>query len=97
MNQIKIFPKLKNIKVAINGHHLTHRNFVPYYKYIHQKDNCQKNTYKSMRYIDIDSVSRIFKYENKFPSQYFNDDESSESTDDEIDKLFQKNKDYLDD
>lgn len=67
--EIEIDPlTLKKIKVdkcvyrgCINGHHLTDRGLVPYYKYIHQRENSRKNKYQSVRYIDVHPLSKVFK------------------------------------
>ncbi|AYV85011.1 MAG: hypothetical protein Satyrvirus2_22 [Satyrvirus sp.] len=100
--------KAENLEMAypykgcINGHHLTTRNLVPYYKYIHQKENNKKNKYQSFRYIiDIDSLSKIFKenYDDPYKIDNImdeNDDDSDSSTDEEISNWFQ-NKNNIDD
>lgn len=66
---------------CINGHHLTKRGLVPYYKFVHQKENSRKNKYQSVRYIDIAPLGRIFR-NNIY-------DSDSESTDEEINSWFQ--------
>lgn len=81
---------------CINGHHLSLRRLLPYYKYIHQKENASKNRYQSVRYIDISQIDKLFKnnsatsstmlsHTNRFSS-------SEESTDEEINEWFQKDK-----
>lgn len=81
---------------CINGHHLTQRNLIPYYKYIHQKENSKKNKYQSVRYIDIDPYNRIFrdKYENSYTKYDDNIDNkqynSDSSSDEEINNWFLK-------
>ncbi|ANB50594.1 hypothetical protein [Powai lake megavirus] len=85
------FKPAKNYKGCQNGHHLSLRNLVPYYKYMHQKENSKKNKYQSVRYIDIDSLSRIFndKYVNN-TNNFVKPEYDSESTDEEIDSWFRK-------
>lgn len=83
-------------KGCINGHHLTGRNLVPYYKYVHQKESSKKNKYQSVRYIDINPLNRIFNRnhdDDEFCPNYNYD--SDESTDEETNSWFQK-KSYSD-
>ena len=81
-------------KSCINGHHLTQRNLVPYYKYIHQKENSKNNKYQSIRYIDINPLNRIFNKNNKIYDEHdYNNYESDSSTDEEINSWFQKKND----
>lgn len=89
------FEPCENYKGCINGHHLTDRSLIPYYKYIHQKENSKKNKYQSVRYIDINPLNRIFKNNNNNNNsriyQNNNDSSSSDSsTDEEINEWFQK-------
>lgn len=78
---------------CLNGHHLTKRNLLPYYKYIHQKENSKKYQYHSVRYIDIEPFTRCLKntHLNKSHVIINSDDSESETTDEEIDAWF-KNK-----
>lgn len=66
---------------CINGHHLTQRKLIPYYKHIQQKENTKKNEYHSIRYIDINPINKIFRDNNS---------NSEESTDEELDDIFSK-------
>ncbi|AGF85342.1 hypothetical protein QJ854_gp440 [Moumouvirus goulette] len=82
---------------CINGHHLSLRGLIPYYKYIHQKENSKKNKYQSVRYIDIDPINRIFKSKYNSENNFFRlKDYDSESTDEEIDSWFRKEDDLSD-
>jgi len=75
---------------CLNGHHLTQRNLMPYYKYVHQKESSKKNQYQSVRYIDINSLNKLFRNEyNHLYNNLYNGDSDS-STDEEINSLFQK-------
>ena len=58
------FIPCESYKGCINGHHLTLRNLIPYYKYVHQKENSRKYQYQSVRYIDIDQLGKIFRNNN---------------------------------
>lgn len=57
--------KITNIKLCqeyigcINGHHLTSRGFVPYYKFSHEKEKQSRNKFISHKCIDLDDVSRM--------------------------------------
>lgn len=79
---------------CINGHHLTERNLLPYYKHVHQKENSKKNRYHSVRYIDINPLNRIFKNNHNTKLHHAlknnNSYESESSTDDEINGWFLK-------
>ncbi len=82
---------------CINGHHLTNRNLVPYYKYVHFKENSKKNKYHSVRYIDINPLNKLFKdnyNKDDTPSSFneFDKQESDSSTDEEINSWFQSMK-----
>lgn len=82
-------------KGCINGHHLSQRNLIPYYKYVHQKENSKKNKYQSVRYIDINPLYRIFRNNNEHDDYNYNDyDKSDSSTDEEINNWFQKKNIY---
>lgn len=89
------FKKCHTYKGYINGHHLSLHGLIPYYKYIHQKENSKKNKYQSVRYIDINPLNRIFKdnynalYNHKDNDSY----DSDSSTDEEINGWFQKKND----
>lgn len=88
------FERCTNYKGCINGHHLTTRNLVPYYKYIHQKENSRKYKYQSVRYIDINPIYRLLQNDNgrynNACSYVYNQisDESESSTDDEVNNWF---------
>lgn len=79
---------------CINGHHLTERKLIPYYKYVHQKESSKKNKYHSVRYIDINPLNRIFKSScnNKMQPvlKNNNSNDSNSSTDEEINDWFRK-------
>ena len=101
INKLKTgtFEESNIYKGCINGHHLTARNLIPYYKYVHQKENSKKNKYQSIRYIDIDPLGRIFKnYNNNYDKYNLenNSNDSDSSTDEEINGWFQ-NKNNSDD
>lgn len=66
-----------------NGHHLTSRNLMPYYKYKHILENSKKNKYQSVRYIDINPLNRIFNSTRNLS-------DSDESTDEEISEWFSR-------
>lgn len=85
---VEICPKYKG---CLNGHHLTLRNLVPYYKYIHMKETSRKYKYQSVRYIDINPLNRIFKQQNRLSNH--GSDRSDSSTDEEINSWFQKKND----
>lgn len=72
---------------CINGHHLTERKLVPYYKYIHQQENVPKNVFQSVRYIKTNQVSFNLGYKNDTSFQ------SDETTDDELNSWFKKSSD----
>lgn len=80
-------------KGCINGHHLSERNLLPYYKYIHKKENTRKNRYESSRYIDINQINKIFRGNNNntvvIGNKLDNSDTDS-STDEEISGWFKK-------
>lgn len=78
-------------KGCINGHHLSLRGLIPYYKYLHQKENSRKNKYQSVRYIDIDPLLRIRKGLDSYKLD-MNDDDSDSSSDEEIGNWFNRNK-----
>jgi hypothetical protein len=80
---------------CINGHHLTKRKMIPYYKYVHQKENSTKNEYHSIRYIDNDPSNRIFRGCDNYSSDIYYDDSDS-STDEEINSWLE-NKNNLND
>lgn len=80
---------------CINGHHLSDRGLIPYYKYVHQQESSKKNKYHSVRYIDLDPLTRIFRYKDNITNDYANDSESS--TDEEVNSWFQKNSDSEED
>jgi hypothetical protein len=69
-----------------NGHHLTNRHLIPYYKYKHILENSKKNKYQSVRYIDINPLNRIF-------NSTINLSDSDYSTDEEISEWFSKKDD----
>lgn len=83
------FESCEKYEGCINGHHLTQRKLIPYYKYIQQKENTKKNEYHSIRYIDINPINKIFRnHENSH---------SSESTDEELNDIFSKQNENSDD
>ena len=86
------FEPCNSYEGCINGHHLTKRSLLPYYKFVHQKEMTRKNKYQSVRYIDINSLNKIFK--NNYGGTYHIDtrdrSDSDSSTDDEISGWFQK-------
>ena len=43
-----------------NGQHISVKNMVPYYKYVHSNDESTKTQYQSVRYIDLSSATRFF-------------------------------------
>jgi hypothetical protein len=80
---------------CVNGHHLTSRGFIPYYKFINMKETSKKNYYKSTRYIDIDASLKIFRddsNENNCIRYKFTNEESSSEEDEELSELFRKNR-----
>lgn len=84
LNKLKTnnFEPCDSYKGCINGHHITQRNLIPYYKYIQQKENTKKNEYQSIRYIDVKPINKFFKnHDNSY---------SSESTDEELNCIFSK-------
>jgi len=89
------FIRCNTYEGCINGHHLTTRNLVPYYKFVHQKENSKKNKYQSVRYIDIDPLSRIFKNFDSCnqPSLKNSSNDSDSTTDEEINCWFQNKHD----
>lgn len=101
INKINIKPEiLDNIKDitippfyegCMNGHHLSCRGLLPYYKYVHYKDQSTKNEYQSVRYIDLQSAYRYFKSDEN--NTYATTESSDSSTDEEISELFRKYKD----
>lgn len=80
------FHRCSNYLGCMNGHHLTTRGLIPYYKYTHSKENSKKNKYQSVRYIDINPLNRVF---NNTTSDTI-DSSSDSSTDDEISSWFAK-------
>ncbi len=87
MVKIEPIEKAPEYTGCINGHHLSKRNLVPYYKYINQKEYSKKNMYQSVRRIDINNINNIYNLSKKnYISEY-----SSESTDEEISQWFNKN------
>ena len=82
INQIEPIKPLECYVGCINGHHLSERNFIPYYKYIEEKEYSKKTTYQSVRYISSNSIS------SKIDQRKYT--QSSESTDEEISRWFDK-------
>ncbi|CAH6420178.1 Hypothetical protein MVR_LOCUS56 [uncultured virus] len=74
---------------CVNGHHLTLRGLIPYYRYIHQQEVSKKNKYQSTRYIDIDPINRVFRAHNTTDLVDSNSGESESTTDEEISAMFQ--------
>ena len=98
INNSYIIESPESYEGCINGHHLTKRNLIPYYKYVHQKESSNKNKYQSVRYIDLNPLSRIFNQksdDNYVDDNNYNGYYSSESTDEETNGWFQK-KSYSD-
>ena len=101
INKININPQIldniKNITIpsyyegCMNGHHLSCRGLLPYYKYVHHKDQSTKNQYQSVRYIDLQSAHRYFKSDEN--DAHTVTESSDSSTDEEINELFRKYKD----
>ena len=82
------FTQCDKYRGCLNGHHLSEHGIIPYYKYVHQKENSKKNKYQSFRYIDIDPLSRIFRTDNQINNLDLDYDDST--TDEEINNWFQK-------
>ncbi|AAV50681.1 hypothetical protein [Acanthamoeba castellanii mimivirus] len=92
-NQTESFKSCQSYQGCINGHHLTLRNIIPYYKYVHQKENSRKYQYQSVRYIDIDQLGKLFCNNNVGSNTYCYQNESDDtesSTDEEISSWFRK-------
>lgn len=89
------FELCSEYKGCLNGHHLTLRNLVPYYKYIHMKESSRKYKYQSVRYIDIHPLHRILKKNERSLNTFYKEDLSESSTDEEVSGWFQK-KEYSD-
>lgn len=87
LDKITDITKPTSYKGCINGHHLTSRNLTPYFKYIHQIDYQKRNNYQSTRCIDIEQVYKFMKISDY---DIYDKDESSESTDSEINSWFQR-------
>lgn len=75
---------------CINGHHLSSRQILPFYKYLYQRDNSFKNKYQSVRYIDLNSVSNILKSTPNNNYIYNNSSDSESSTDEELNEIFKR-------
>jgi len=104
-----LFSSMEQYKGCINGHHLSERQLLPYYKYVHKKENSTKNQYQSVRYIDFNPLPGSFTSDNtycnsNYNTMYYNnnnnmDETSSISTDEEISTLCHEitnlNHDYL--
>jgi len=88
IDKIDEIQPLETYTGCMNGHHLSARNLLPYYKYVHQKENTRKNQYQSVRYIDINSF-----YRSKNSDKYIHDDNSDSSIDEEINSWFKKKDD----
>ena len=60
-----IYDKIINIDPSdeyfgcINGHHIANRGFVPYYKFLHEKEQQSRNKFITKKCIDLDDVSRM--------------------------------------
>jgi hypothetical protein len=98
-----IFEKIDNItksteyKGCLNGHHLTFRGFLPYYKFLNTKEKSKKNSYQSTRYIDINSILKFCENNNNvqndsFIKPKFGNEENSSTSDEELNELFRKDK-----
>ncbi len=89
--QDNVFVPCQNYNGCLNGHHLTDRGIIPYYKFIHQKENSKKNRYQSVRYIDLDPLNRIFRSNYyRQDDNRFDDNSDDSTTDEEISNWFQK-------
>lgn len=94
-SDVKCFELCDEYKGCINGHHLTQRKLLPYYKYLHKRENSKKNKYQSIRYLDLDPIYRIFKNStdklyHKYDDYSISHDSDSESTDEETNNWFRK-------
>ena len=78
--------KADNYEGCINGHHLTQRGLIPYYKYLHLRKEHYKTKYDSTNYIDLNNIMRL----NSGKNRIFQDSSSEESSDDEIRSWFKK-------
>ena len=67
---------------CINGHHLTVRGLMPYYKHIQQQENNQRSTCHAVRYIN--------NIHNYYPSNNQTSFSSDDLTDDEVNSWFKK-------
>jgi hypothetical protein len=52
IDKITDIEKSDSYKGCINGHHLSERGLLPYYKYVHQKENTTKCQYDGVRHIN---------------------------------------------
>lgn len=85
------FEPMQTYKGCINGHHLTLRGLLPYYKYVHQKENYRKNRYRSVRYVDVSQLNKVFNKKDCNIHNIKNNVSDSESTtDEEISSWFQQ-------
>lgn len=78
---------------CLNGHHLTKRGLVPYYKFVHQKENSRRNKYQSIRYIDLAPYNHITKLNENNGNVYHltgYKSDSDSSTDEELNDWFKK-------
>lgn len=74
---------------CINGHHLSERNLIPYYKYINDKNISKKTVHQSVRYINANPICNILKNKNCVYGNH-KSSETSDSTDEEINEWFRK-------
>jgi hypothetical protein len=70
-------------KGCMNGHHLTDRGLIYYYKYIQEKENSKNTKYHSIRYIELDPLKRIYQ-------QNYTEIEDSSSDEEELKDAFKK-------
>lgn len=79
---------------CLNGHHLTKRGLVPYYKFVHQKENSRRNKYQSIRYIDLAPYNHITKLNGNNGNVYHLETgcgaDTESSTDEELNNWFRK-------
>lgn len=81
------FEQCDKYKGCINGHHLTQRGLVPYYKYLGQCENSGKNGYQTFRFVDIDPFDISLRCSKKWSECC--DDVSESTTDEEVNDWFQ--------
>ncbi|MEM0354118.1 MAG: hypothetical protein QXW79_00915 [Thermoplasmata archaeon] len=72
---------LPSYKGCINGHHLSERKLVPYYKYVHQKKNLGKYIYQFSRPTvhPIEVLDKVEEFSDEEIDSWFRKDDSSDS------------------